>query len=123
MDLMAQDATLKSLHFAISTNGRYSGEPRMEGPVPATKTSPHVAVVLGPADGALYLCGARVSADPNPTLHPADLPHPLDHLIGRSQGRSYDYFLDGNVDELRVSIARSDPTSFLRLPVAPDGER
>jgi hypothetical protein len=36
------------------------------------------------------------------TLRPVDLPYPLDYLIGRSQWRLYDYFLDGAVDEFRV---------------------
>jgi hypothetical protein len=102
MYLAAQDASNKRLHFAISTGGPFSGEQTLEGPVLTTKTWYHVAVVLGPPGGLLYLDGAQAGANSTLTLRPADLPHPLEYNIGRSQWRLYDYFLDGAIDEFRV---------------------
>jgi hypothetical protein len=102
MYLTAQGATNKGLHFAISTAGVGPGEQTMEGPSVGTKGWHHVAVVLGPAGGTLYLDGLQVGGSASLTLRPADLPHPLDYLIARSQWRLYDYYLDGNIDEFRV---------------------
>jgi hypothetical protein len=102
MYLTVQDQTNKYLHFAISLAGPFSGEQTMDGPVVTTKAWHHVAVVLGAAGGFLYLDGVQVGANAALTLRPADLPHPLDYLVGRSQWRIYDYFLDGNVDEFRI---------------------
>lgn len=102
MYLAAQAATTRYLHFAISTGGPFSGEQIVEGPVLATSTWYHVAIVLGSAGGILYVNGAQVAANAGLTLRPADLPHPLDYLIARSQWRLYDYFLDGDVDEFRI---------------------
>ena len=102
MYLTTRSAANKALHFAISTTGVGSGEQVLDGPALTTKTWHHVAVVLGPAGAVLYLDGVQEAANPDLTLRPADLPHPLDYLIARSQWRLYDYFLDGVIDEFRI---------------------
>jgi hypothetical protein len=115
MYLTVQDQNNKYLHFAISTAGPFSGEQTIDGPVLVTKTWNHVAVVLGSSGGSLYLNGVQVGVNTGLTLRPVDLPHPLDYFVGRSQWRIYDYFLDGNIDELRVYDRALTPDEIAAL--------
>lgn len=109
MYLAAGDGTNGFLHFAISATGPGSSEQSMEGPVLSTRTWHHVAVVLGPTGGLLYVDGARVGANSAMSLRPADLPHPLDYYIGLSQWPMYQVNLDADIDEFRVYDRALEP--------------
>ncbi len=102
MYLAAAEAAGGRLHFAISTTGPGGGEQSMDGPVLSTKTWHHVAVVLGPSGGSLYVDGCRVASDSAMSLRPGDLSHPLDYYIGLSQWTVYPVNLDASIDEFRV---------------------
>jgi hypothetical protein len=89
-----------TVRFAITTMGN-----AMEQIVNGTAILPvgmwkHVAVVLGPAGGALYVDGVVVGTNPALTLRPADLAA-TNHWIGRSQYTPDPYF-DGEIDDFRI---------------------
>lgn len=90
-----------NLRFAISMNG-LDGEQIIEG----TEALPtgawyHVAAVLGPAGGALFVNGSKVGSNTELTLRPADLGSMPNLYIGRSQF-SKDPYYDGNIDSFRI---------------------
>jgi hypothetical protein len=118
MYLTAQEDTKNLLHFAISATGPGSGEQTMEGPVLSTVTWHHLAVVLGPSGGLLYLDGCQVGENSAMTLRPADLPHPLDYYIGKSQWNRYQVYLDANIDQFRVYDRALDPQEVAALATA-----
>jgi len=95
------DSSTKGIYFAISTTGLGPKEQSMVGPALSTATWYHVAVVLGPVGGVLYLNGVQVGANPAMTLRPIDLSNPPNFFVGRSQWKVDPYF-DGNFDEFRV---------------------
>ena len=95
------DSPTKGLRFAISTTGLGPREQSVAGPALSMATWYHVAVVLGPSGGVLYLNGVQVGANPAMTLRPIDLSNPPNLFIGRSQWMVDPYF-DGNIDEFRV---------------------
>jgi hypothetical protein len=87
--------------FGISVCGN-TREEVIQGPAAiATLTWTHVAVVLGPSGGTLYVDGAAVGTNPSMTLRPADLGSTPYNYIGRSQF-SDDPYLDGDIDDFRV---------------------
>jgi hypothetical protein len=89
------------LRFAITIGGNQV-EQRLEGSEPLpTGSWNHVAVVLGPNGGFLYVNGAQVASDPALTLRPADLGNLPNLYIGRSQFAA-DPYLDGNIDSFRI---------------------
>lgn len=115
MYLAAAEDARGRLHFAISTTGPGDGEQSMDGPVLSTKTWHHVAVVLGPSGGRLYVDGCRVDSDSRMSFRPADLPHPLDYYIGLSQWGLYPVNLDANIDEFRVYARALDAEEIQAL--------
>lgn len=115
MYLAAAEDVHGYLHFAISNTGPGSSEQSMDGPVLSTKTWHHVAVVLGPAGGRLYVDGCRVDSNSRMSLRPADLPSPLDYYIGLSQWTRYPIYLDANIDEFRVYTRALGPEEIQAL--------
>jgi hypothetical protein len=88
--------------FAISTTGNTGGEQQLNGnAVLPTGTWTHVAIVLGPSGGALYVNGALVSSNTALTLRPKDLGATANTYIGRSQFAVDPYF-NGEIDDMRV---------------------
>jgi hypothetical protein len=74
----------------------------VEGPSALpTGTWTHVAVVLGTAGLALYIDGVQAGSTAPSAIRPADLGKTLYDYIGRSNF-SWDPYLDGNIDELRI---------------------
>jgi hypothetical protein len=89
------------LRFAISIGGN-TAEQTIDGTEElSTGTWYHVAVVLGPSGGALYVNGSRVASNTGLTLRPADLGNPDKLFIGRSQFAADPYF-DGRIDSFRI---------------------
>jgi hypothetical protein len=87
--------------FAISTTG-YMNEDRVDGDAALTTgVWQHIAVVVGPEGGVLYVNGVKVGTNSSMTLRPADLGSMPDNYIGRSQF-TRDPYLDGNIDDFRV---------------------
>jgi uncharacterized protein len=74
----------------------------------------HVAVVLGPAGGLLYLDGAVVGTSAGMTLRPADLGAMPASYIGRSHFAG-DPYLDGRIDDLRIYNRALSPEEILSL--------
>jgi hypothetical protein len=96
------------LRFAISIGGN-TAEQIMDGqaelPTGATGGWQHVAVVLGPNGGFLYVNGSQVASNPAMTLRPADLGNLLNLYIGRSQFTAAPYddpYFDGRIDSFRI---------------------
>jgi hypothetical protein len=100
--------------FAISVGGRASEE-TMEGSeaLPTGKWK-HIAVVLGPSSGILYVDGVQVGVNTSMTLRPADLGSLPNCYIGRSQYASDPYF-DGDIDEFRVYNRALSPSEIQAL--------
>jgi hypothetical protein len=88
------------MRFFITTNGT-SGTQQLNAPVPATGSWTHVAVVLGPQGGVLYVSGARAAMNTAIALRPADLGATANNWLGRSQLTQTPYFA-GQLDELRI---------------------
>jgi hypothetical protein len=115
MFLATTNGTTSKLRFAISISGNGAGEQVMDGQAALpTAAWHHVAVVLGPSGGILYLDGAQVGANPTMTLRPADLANPPNYYIGKSQFTA-DPTLDGNVDEFRIYNRALSPTEIQAL--------
>ncbi len=89
------------LKFAITISGN-THEEVINGPATNFPTAAweHVAVVLGPSGGILYLNGAQVGTNSSMKLRPADLGSTTNNYIGRSQFP--DPYLDGKIDEFQV---------------------
>ena len=100
--------------FAITVSGA-DNEQAIEAPsaVPVLKWT-HVAVVLGPSGGILYLDGTPVGTNSMMTLRPADLGSTVNNYIGRSQ-YSADPYLDGIIDEFRVYDRALSPNEIQAL--------
>ena len=80
----------------------------------ATLTWTHVAVVLGPSGGTLYVDGAPVGTNSSMTLRPADLGSTPYNYIGRSQF-SDDPYLDADIDDFRVYDRALSPEEIQAL--------
>jgi hypothetical protein len=104
------------IRFAISVGGNSSDhEQSMDGQAALTPgVWKHVAVVLGPSGGILYVNGAQVGANAAMTLRPADLGNTQNSWIGRSQF-SWDPTFDGNIDELRIYDRALSPAEIQAL--------
>ena len=99
-------ATLGTLRFSITT-----GESESAQRIPAaaasavlaiaTETWVHLAVVLGPSDGTLYVDGEPAANSPALSLRPRDLGATDRNWLGRSQHSSNEYFA-GSIDEFRI---------------------
>jgi hypothetical protein len=92
-----------NLRFAITVAGNVVGKEQIldgTAPLPTGKWT-HVAVVLGPDGGALYVDGAKVVSSLAVTLRPADLGITTNNYIGRSEF-SQDSYFDGAIDDFRV---------------------
>jgi hypothetical protein len=87
--------------FAITTGGNQVEQHLDSNTSLPTGSWQHVAVVLGPGGGFLYLNGIPVASDPAMTLRPADLGNPASFYIGRSQFTADPYF-DGRIDSFRI---------------------
>jgi hypothetical protein len=89
------------MRFAITNSGS-SGEQALSGKAAlAPGVWTHVAVVLGPAGGSLYVDGTLVESSAAITLRPANLAPTPNVWLGRSQVTSTPY-LDGDIDDFRV---------------------
>lgn len=87
--------------FAISIHGN-TAEQVVSAPLPLAPLKwTHVAVVLGPSGGTLYLDGVVAGTNATMSLRPVHLGRTANNYIGRSQF-SADPYLDGAVDEFRV---------------------
>lgn len=92
----------KKLRFAISIGGNGTDEQMIDGQATLpTGVWTHVAVVLGPAGGLLYVDGVAVGTNAGMTLRPADLGAMPASYIGRSHFAGDPYF-DGKIDDFRV---------------------
>jgi hypothetical protein len=113
MFLAPQSGSTHGLRFGITINGN-TAEQGLNGTaaLPAGSWN-HVAVVLGPSGGTLYVNGAQVVANSALTLRPADLGNLPNYYIGRSEFP--DPYLDGNIDEFRVYDRALSPTEIQGL--------
>jgi hypothetical protein len=115
MFLTPQNGTTKKLRFAISITGNGTGEQIIDGTAALpTAAWHHVAVVLGPSGGILFLDGVQVGSNSAMTLRPKDLPSPPNYYLGRSQFAPDPYF-DGNIDEFRVYDRALSPAEITTL--------
>jgi hypothetical protein len=116
MFLTPLNLTTNVIRFAISVGGNSSDhEQSMDGQAALTPgVWKHVAVVLGPSGGILYVNGAQVGANAAMTLRPADLGNTQNSWIGRSQF-SWDPTFDGNIDELRIYDRALSPAEIQAL--------
>ena len=100
--------------FAISLTGP-SGAQVIDGPSALpTGIWAHLAVVIGPSGGILYVNGQQVGANSSMTLRPADLGSTPNNFFGRSQYAS-DPYLDGSLDEIRVYDRALTPAQISAL--------
>ncbi len=89
--------------FAISTSGN-TNEQTLNAPAALpVGTWTHVAIVLGPGGGTLYINGASVATNAALALRPADLGATTNTWLGRSQFS--DPYFKGEIDELRIYAA------------------
>ena len=104
--------------FSISISGNQNEE-TMKGPAPLpTLTWTHVAVVLDPSGGTLYLDGEPVQTNPTIVLRPPDLGPTVNNYIGRSQF-SDDPYLDASIDEFRLydrALSHDEVKGLLTAP-------
>ena len=103
MFLTAANTVSGNLRFAISAAGNVVGKEQVidgNAPLPTGRWT-HVAVVLGPDGGTLYVDGAKVVSNAAVTLRPADLGITTNNYIGRSEF-SQDAYFDGAIDDFRV---------------------
>ena len=94
---------MSSTRFAITRDGR-NGEEAIEGAPLALYTWHHIVVVLpegAPYTGRLYVDGHLQGANPNMTLHPADLGATDQNFLGRSQFPADPTFV-GKLDDFRI---------------------
>jgi hypothetical protein len=102
MYLTPKNGLTGKLRFAASVSSNDAAEQVMDGPAEIpTGSWQHVAVVLGPSGGVLYLNGQQVGSNQAMTLRPADLGNPPNLYIGRSLWPVDPYF-DGNIDSFRI---------------------
>lgn len=101
MFLASTTNTTSKARFAITLGGT-AHEEGINGDAPlSTGAWIHVAVVLGPAGGVLYVDGIQKGTNASMKLRPADLGSTQNNYIGRSQF-SIDPYLDGSIDDFRV---------------------
>jgi hypothetical protein len=100
--------------FAISLNGPSAAQVIDGSSTLPTGIWAHLAVVIGPSGGILYVNGQQVGANSSMTLHPADLGSTPNNYFGRSQYAS-DPYLDGSLDEIRVYDRALTPVEILAL--------
>lgn len=114
MFLTPHNGTTNALRFAISTGGNTMEQMLNGTAVPTLGAWQHVAVVLGPSGGTLYLDGAAVTTNAGLTLRPSSLGTTVNNWIGRSQYTA-DPFLAGDIDELRIydkALSAADITTL-----------
>jgi hypothetical protein len=100
--------------FAISLTGP-SGAQVIDGPSAfPTGSWTHLAIVIGPSGGILYINGQQVGANSSLTLRPVDLGSTPNNFFGRSQYAS-DPYLDGNLDEIRIYDRALTPAEISAL--------
>jgi hypothetical protein len=87
--------------FAITIGGNQAEQRLDSNTSLPTGSWQHVAVVLGPNGGFLYVNGTQVASNPAMTLRPADLGNPPNLYVGRSQFPADPYF-DGRIDSFRI---------------------
>ncbi len=97
-------SSTKVARFGITTGGN-TNEQRLD----ATTALPggtwtHVAIVLGPSGGVLYLNGVAANTNPGLTLKPVNLGTTANDFFGRSQFTA-DPGFDGELDEFRIYAA------------------
>ena len=101
MVLLSNNNNTGRPRFAISLTGP-SGAQVIDGPSAfPTGSWTHLAIVIGPSGGILYINGQQVGANSSLTLRPADLGNKPNNYFGRSQYAT-DPYLDGNLDEIRI---------------------
>jgi hypothetical protein len=106
------------LRFAITLGGNTEEHGLTAGSTLPLNEWKHVAVVLGPSGGILYVDGQPVATDPDLALRPADLGSTPNNYIGRSQF-SADPYLDGRIDEFRVYDRALSPLEIQALYAGP----
>jgi hypothetical protein len=100
--------------FAISLTGP-SGAQVIDGPSAfPTGSWTHLAIVIGPSGGILYINGQQVGANSSLTLRPTDLGSTPNNYFGRSQYAT-DPYLDGNLDEIRIYDRALTPAEISAL--------
>jgi hypothetical protein len=104
MYLATTNAKNTAPRFRILSSGAASGgvSQILEGSQPVVAdTWTHMAMVIGPGWGAIYVNGSLEVISSAVTLRPADLGTTTSNYIGRSQFASDPYF-DGEIDEYRI---------------------
>ena len=116
MFLTPLNTTTDVIRFAISVSSNGSAHEQIidgQAELP-TGVWKHVAVVLGPSGGILYVNGAQAGANAAMTFRPADLGNTPNNWIGRSQ-YNWDPTFDGNIDEFRVYDRALSPAEIQAL--------
>jgi hypothetical protein len=114
MFLTTVNAWTNAMRFGISIYGN-GQEEVIDGPAPLPMGQwKHVAVVLGPSGGILYLDGAQVGTNTTMRLRPSDLGRTINNYIGRSQF-AVDPYLDGSIDEFRIYNRALSPDEIRTL--------
>ncbi|HVY38245.1 MAG TPA: LamG domain-containing protein, partial [Polyangia bacterium] len=104
MFFTSYSADNKLAHFGITVSGNKNEQGlSAAAPLPGG-TWTHVAIVLGPAGGVLYVNGAATQTNAALKLRPADLGTTVNDWLGRSQFAGDPNF-DGELDELRIYAA------------------
>jgi len=115
MCMATQNNLTQKLRFAITVSGNAAGHEQFIDGTSAIPTGAwhHVAIVLGPTGGILYLDGTQVGSNTAMTLRPADLGNLPNYYIGRSEFS--DPYLDGNIDEFRIYERALSPSEIQSL--------
>jgi hypothetical protein len=114
MVLLSNNNNTGRPRFAISLTGP-SGAQVIDGPSAfPTGSWTHLAIVIGPSGGILYINGQQVGANSSLTLRPADLGNTPNNYFGRSQYAT-DPYLDGNLDEIRIYDRALTPAEISAL--------
>jgi hypothetical protein len=114
MALATTNAKTGVLRFAISVDGNTHDEVIDGQAALPTGVWKHIAVVLGPAGGTLYLDGVQVGENPSMKLRPADLGSTPNNYIGHSP-YPQDPATDGNIDEFRIYDRALSPQEIRAL--------
>ncbi|HVT09864.1 MAG TPA: LamG domain-containing protein, partial [Polyangia bacterium] len=104
----------KLAHFGITVTGNKNEQGlNATAPLPGG-TWTHVAIVLGPAGGALYMNGVVAQTNAALKLRPADLGMTVNDWLGRSQFTGDPNF-DGEIDQLLIYAAALTPEQVAAL--------